>query len=175
MSTPTIFRKRADDDGITSLNVQRRAWETIDSLSGDEMLRSLPPRTVQHVLYCLRILFQECCSVLLSKISEDPGYDAGWKLLILLPRMIMRPHPRGGRSGIKEIKAIYHRFLGFHWQELIELRDHSHAQQSNKKGEDQRRKAVLRDVKYDELSRAARILTSHGLASFRAINPTIEG
>ena len=44
------------------------------------------------------------------------------------------------------------------------MRDHSHAQQSNKKGEDQRRKAALRLVKCGELSRAARILTSHGLA-----------
>ena len=114
--------------------------------------------------YCLRTLLEKCCSVSLSKISEDPGYDGDWKLLMLLPRMIMRPHPRGGRSGIKEIKAIYHRFLGFHWQELIELRDHSHSQQSNKKGEDQRRKAALRHVKYGELSKAARILTSHGLA-----------
>ena len=105
---PQSLEQRADDDGITSLDVQCRAWETIDSLSVDEILHSLPPRTVQQVPYCLRTLFQECCSVPLSKISEDPGYDGGWKLLILLPRMIMRPHPRGGRSGIKEIKAIYH-------------------------------------------------------------------
>ena len=156
--------EQADDDGIMPLDVQRRAWETIDSLSVDEILRSLPPRTVQHMPYCLRTLFQECCSVPLSKISEDPGYDGGWKLLMLLPRMIMRPHPREGRSGIKEIKAIYHRFLGFHSKELIELHNHSHAQQSNNKGEDQRRKAALRHVKCGELSRAAKILTSHGFA-----------
>ena len=56
--------------------------------------------------------------------------------------------------------------MGFHGQELIELRDqiHSNAQQSNKKGEDQKRKAALCLVKCGELSRAARILASHGLA-----------
>ena len=77
----------------------------INSLSVDEILHYLPLRTVQHVPDCLRTWFQECCSVPLSRISKDPGCDGGWKLLMLLPRMIMKPHPRVGRSGIKEIKG----------------------------------------------------------------------
>ena len=98
---PQSLEQGADDDGILSLDVQHRAWEMINSLSVDNILRSLPPRTVQQVPYCLRTLFQECCSVHWSKISKDLGYDEGWKLLMLLPRMIMRAHPRERRSGIK--------------------------------------------------------------------------
>ena len=72
---PQSLEQRADDNGITSLNVQRQAWETIDSLSVDEILCSLPRRTFQHVPYCLRTL--QTCQPSSVKMLEFAGKNAG--------------------------------------------------------------------------------------------------
>ena len=65
--------------------------------------------------------------------------------------------------GTREVKAIYTRFLQFHWQELILNR--SHLSRSTPSTEvDQRKKAALSLVHCGELSRASRVLTSQGFA-----------
>ena len=65
---PQSLEQRSDDDGITSLYVQRRAWEMINSLSIDETLRSLPLGTVQHIPFvsefCSRIAVLFLCQKL---------------------------------------------------------------------------------------------------------------
>ena len=117
-----------------------------------------------YVSPALSALFKECCAIPLKRIEEDPFNDRGWKLFFLLPRMILQRHSRGGKVGTKEIKAIYNRFLQFHWEELIHLKRSSKDQLPITSGIEQRKKAAIKSVKCGELSRASRILTSQGLA-----------
>ena len=84
-------------------------------------LNSLPPRTIRNILSGLQTVFQDCCCIPLRKIEENPSSDLGWKLLLLLPRMLLQPHTRGGKVGQLEVKARYQRFLNFHWKELLHL------------------------------------------------------
>ena len=76
--------------------------------------------------------------------------------------MILRPQKRVGNSGIKEIKAVYRRFLDFYWEELIQLELLPHQRSTEV---DQKLMEALRLVKSGEWSRAAKLLTSEGLAS----------
>ena len=77
--------------------------------------------------------------------------------------MLLQPHARGGKVGTREVKAIYNRFLQFHWHELIHLRGGSNRSRSTS-GPDQRKKAAMRLIQCGEMSRASQILTSQGLA-----------
>ena len=76
--------------------------------------------------------------------------------------MLLQPHVRGGKVGIRELKARYQRLLKFHWKELIHLKNVTARKQSSYG--DNRRKTALRLVQSGEISRAARVLTSQGLA-----------
>ena len=86
--------------------------------------------------------------------------------------MILRPRKRGGKSGIKEIRAVYRRFLDFHWEELIQLSRPELLPHGGSTEVDQKMKEALRLVKSGELSRAAKLLTSQGLAP--ATDETIQ-
>ena len=143
------------------------AWAWLDTITADEILKCIPARTIQYVQPVLRSSFFDCCMIALHKIEENPEYDGGWKLLMLLPRMLLNPHPRG-KYGIREVKAIHQRFLHFHWKELLHLqKTKPHVKSGIKKNQcavDWKCKAALKSIKSGELSRAARILTSNGLA-----------
>ena len=144
---------------------ESEAWILIDSLSTEEILHSLPPRSVHSITPSLRTLLQECCSIPLRKIEEDPSCDLGWKLLLLLPRMILQPQVRGGKVGVRDTKARYQRFIHFHWRELIQFqKDYSPPICSSKNEDDHRKRVAIRLVRCGELSRAAKALTSQGLA-----------
>ena len=131
-------------------NTEHEAWSLIDSLQVEDILTSLPPRSISNLPLCLRSLFQDCCSIPLRKIENDPSNDVGWKLLFLLPRMLLQPHVCGGKVGIREVKARYQRFLNFHWKELIHLKNVTARKQPSYG--DNRRKTALRLVQADEMS-----------------------
>ena len=110
-------------------------------------------------------MFQECCNISLQKIDEDPSSDVGWKLLFLLPRILLQPHVRGGKVGYKEVKARYQSFLNFRWDELIELNTPTNRKSENKSMTDEnKRKAAVKLAQVGEISKAAKFLTSNGLA-----------
>ena len=72
---------------------------------------------------------------------------------------------RGGKSGISHLKTIFRKFLAFKWDQLVQLdRLPAGKSHSNQAQTDQIKQAALRLVKCGELSRAARVLTSSGLA-----------
>ena len=102
------------------LNAQQEAWRWLDSISIDAILQFLMMRSVQYVPPALRSTFYDCCLIPLLKIEEEPEYKGGWKLLLLLPRMILKPHPKE-KSGLCDVKAIHQHFLHFHWKELVNL------------------------------------------------------
>ena len=56
---------------------------------------------------------QECCSIPLWKIEDDPSSKLGWKLLFLLPRIILQPQARGGRIGMREINQNINELFNF--------------------------------------------------------------
>ena len=62
--------------------------------------------------------------------------------------MLLQPHVRGGKVGIREVKARYQRFLNFYWKEQIHLKNVT-AQKQPSYG-DNRRKTALRLVKSGE-------------------------
>ena len=104
---------------VSDLDVEIEGWQYIAGLLVEDILHALPPRSIRRIPLCLRSLFQECCNIPLRKIEEDPSNDAGWKLLLLLPKMLLQPHARGGKVGNREVKARYQRFLNFHWKDMI--------------------------------------------------------
>ena len=59
---------------------------------------------------------------------------------------------------------MYRRFLDFHWEELIQLSRPELLPHPGSTEVDQKMKEALRLVKSGELSRAAKLLTSQGLA-----------
>ena len=98
-------------------------------------------------------------------IESNPSSDLGWKLLLLLPRMLLQLHVQGGKVGHKEVKCRYQRFLSYHWEELIHFKNPVRRKpQTTQPVEHQRRKITMRLVQSGEIARAARALTSQGLA-----------
>ena len=85
------------------------------------------------------------------------------ELLFLLPHMLLTPLARGGKHGLRDVKAAYHQFLSWNWSELICLRA-SIPGKSPTTVDNARKAAALRLVRCGELSHASRILTSNGLA-----------
>lgn len=121
------------------------------------------PITVRRIAPSLKSSFQYCCTVALERIESDPSDDNGWKLLLLIPRMLLQSNQHGGKLGIKEAKSLYHKFLDYQWEQLVQLEKPTRAKKSAN-GDLEKRAAALRFVHCGELSRAARVLNSSGLA-----------
>ena len=81
--TPEINEKES--------NAQREAWRWLDLISIDAILQSVSVRSVQYVPPALQSTFYDCCLIPLHKIKEEPEYEVGWKFLLLLPCMILKP------------------------------------------------------------------------------------
>ena len=151
------------NDYQTPASDETSGWQFIMGLSIDDILKMTPPQTVKCIKPKLKSQFQDCCLIPLQRIRENPMDDEAWKLLFLLPRMILCPLSRGGKSKIKDIHCIYDKFLNFQWAELV----HTPAQTDTRKGRFQRansKRTALNLIKLGEISRAARALTSPGLA-----------
>ena len=59
--------------------------------------------------------FLDCCGPVLARISEYLGDEDAWKLLFLLPRMLLSPPARGGKTKNKCIIEAYDDFKNFRW------------------------------------------------------------
>ena len=136
------------------LDVESEAWHFNDALPVEDILNALPPRSIRRIPSCLRSLFQECCKIPLRKIEEEPSNDTGWKLLMLLPRMLLQPHARGGKVGNKEIKARYQGFLNFHWKDMVQLNAiGNRGSKSNALSDDGKRRLAVRLIQSGEIQR----------------------
>ena len=118
------------NDYQTPASDETSGWQFIMGLSIDDILKMTPPQTVKCIKPKLKSQFQDCCLIPLQRIRENPMDDEAWKLLFLLPRMILCPLSRGGKSKIKDIHCIYDKFLNFQWAELV----HTPAQTDTRKG-----------------------------------------
>ena len=149
---------------ISIVDREAAAWNFVASVSIEDMLVSLPPRTVQSIPLKFRSEFRDCCSIPLKRVRESPDDVLAWKLLFLLPRMLLSPSSGANKSGVKSVRARYKNFRDFHWDELIQLNRPTSAPVKPQDPEKQLRNAAIRLAKCGELSKSARILTSKGLA-----------
>ena len=95
-----------------------------------------------------------------------------WRLLLLLPRLLLHPAGRGGESGRKILQGRIRKFDAGNWSELLES-SRRRVQRSNRRTSIERSaeekhetmcRAVTALVEQGELSHAARVLKSAGLA-----------
>ena len=141
------------------------AWLFIRDISVEQLLCTPVPQTVGEIAPSLKSMFQDCCDLALKRILKDPSDEAGWKLFLSIPRMVLC-HTRGGSSAIRQARAKFQLFLKFQWSQLLCLKITSSTNSSNRATDslNKRHKAALQLVRCGELSRAAKLLTSPGLA-----------
>ena len=112
---------------------------------------------IQYIPPALRSTFYDCCLIPLRKIAGDPQYDGGWKLLFLLPRMILKPHPRGNYIWCTRCQSDSSAFFTFplertvKFANIVQRYSGSSGTLSTLCGEE-RRRAAVKSVKCGELS-----------------------
>ena len=142
---------------ISPLSPQDQAWHFVSTLSLDDILGLPVAATVQDIPSRFQAVYRDCAEIPLKKISVDPSDENAWKLLLLLPRMIL-----SRRSCRSSVRQAYNDFVSYRWGELIY---YTSPKRPRRCPDDQlRRKAALRLCRCGELSRAARALTSCGIA-----------
>ena len=144
-----------------------QAWSLIRDLSVESLLCGHLPSITRNVSPSLKSLFQDCCDLALTRIVQDPTDEAGWKLFLCIPRMILR-HKRGGAAAIRQERHKFLSFLDFQWEELLHLQRPLLTSSSMQSKLSTNRKKVLQLIKCGELSRAAKLLLSPGLAPVSA-------
>ena len=142
---------------ISPLSPQDRAWHFVSTLSLNDILGLPVASTFQDIPSRFQAVYRDCAEIPLKKISVDPSDENAWKLLFLLPRMIL-----SRRSCRSSVRQAYNDFVSYRWGELIY---YTSPKSPRRCPDDQlRRKAALRLCRCGELSRAARALTSCGIA-----------
>ena len=153
--TPPTLNVPSVDEDLNLINDKEEnrelsAWQFIRDLSISDILQTHPPRMVQTIKPASKTLFQECCLVALRKIRQDPADEAAWKLFFLLPRMLLRPMSRGGRTNSKEVKSLFNNFLEFRWKSLVHLKENN-CRKARHDSASESRRAALQLVRCGEL------------------------
>ena len=144
---------------------EREAWTMVESLSWDFILQTCP-HTVTSIRDYLLALWNQALRIPLRCLASNISDEGAWKLLFLLPAMLLsKDSRRGGKKGSGDIKRKFRRFLDFNWKPLL---DAVGCPAGSGQSQEHSRQAVLKRaelfVREGELFRAARILTSPGLA-----------
>ena len=144
---------------------EEQAWHFIRDIVVEELLCGPFPHTVREIAPALKSMFQDCCDLAIKRILKDLSDEAGWKLFLCIPRMVLC-HNRGGSATIRQARAKFQLFLIFQWNQLPCLKTSSSANSSNRSSDSlqKRHRAALKLVRCGELSRAAKLLISPGLA-----------
>ena len=157
-----------DSVSVDGLFPEGQAWSFIRDISTEDLLCAYLPPIVRIIAPSLKSLFQDCCELALMRILQDPNDDIGWKLFLSIPRMVLC-HNRGGASAIRQARSKFLTFLDFQWDQLLCLQRSSSLKPSSKESEvSTKQQKALRLVKCGELSRAAKLLVSPGLAPVSA-------
>lgn len=162
-SSGTVHNMSAlETTGDEFLDAESRAWDLVSKISVSDIIHSTVVTTITKIPAGVTSLFQDCCSIPLNRISENPTDSLGWILLMLLPRMVLRNPKRGGKARLSKIKSLCRKFLNYNWDELIQFKLPVQAKKKNPEGHQVQ--AALRLIRCGEISRAAKILCSQGLA-----------
>lgn len=141
--------------------------------------------TLKAVLYCIKSGFTRILTQVLTHISHchklwartsyfDPNfgdrhyvYILSWRLLILLPRLLLFKTKRGSDGGARNLHQRISLFNASKWGELLKLSDEARSMSTNSPDVNDLASKLKRVVHYaelGELSHAARELESAGLA-----------
>ena len=144
-----------------------RTWRQRDGLDLELELRK-PVRTVREVPRWFKGCVLQAYSVALRQWHRDRT-AASWKLVVLVPRMLLQPTLEHGKSG----KGVFHdrmrRFNQGEWLGLLkEAADNEPARASREldaeTAAEKRREQAEVKVRLREVRRARLLLTSNGLA-----------
>ena len=129
------------------------------------MLRSVP--NVIRGDYA-RIQSQALAHIYRHRAAEPHLQVSAWKLLLLLPRMLLQPVGRGGEAGQRILRQRIVMFDQGQWQSLLnnarQPRRDSRRDLSAAERDAARVRSAMRSIEQGELSHAARTLRSSGLA-----------
>ena len=153
--------------GADGAFAERESWGLVEGLSWDDILQRCPS-TVLGIKDHLKAVWQQAMMIPLRALSANIADEGAWKLLFLLPSMLLaRNAQRGGKKGSGEIKRKFKRFLAYQWAPLLVSKDGRRVNHSDSSPEAVRQgilKKVESCVREGDISRAARLLTSSGLA-----------
>ena len=156
-------------DGSSIPDAERKAWSLVEGFSWDDILGRCPS-TVASVRDYLKPLWIQALRLPLQCLSRCASDEGAWKLLFLLPSMLLTraTRQRGGKKGQGEVRKKFRQFLDFIWEPLLQSSEGSLLVSSESTTRSRLQKAE-RHVKDGALSRATRLLTSSGLAA-----PSVE-
>ena len=156
----------AVDVPVPRPGITRVALESLDQVD----LRSLfTQRTsfMKNVPRCLVGLFRNALRVALAEVSGGAGnpvqLERGWKLFLLLPRMLLHRPPRGGLISKSKMTERFDKFARGEWVQLIHASVQCDEQaavirrRKGRRGDDLERRA-LNFVQVGELSSARQAL-----------------
>ena len=99
------------------------------------------------------------------------GVEEAWSLFVLLPRLLLHPVGRGGKEGARDLRRRVTLFDAGEWARLLDMcRDNAERRQSARRPlgsqeiQQARARAAEALIGQGELSHAARVLRSSGLA-----------
>ena len=138
-----------EDDVVAPVRILevREAFRGLDIVDVETILEQRAA-VMKTVPIFLRGPFRNALKVALAEILASPDavrQERGWKLLILLPRMLLHRPPGGGLIAKEKLEARFHAFGRGDWGQLLEASQKcdEKAAQSRRRG---RRRTVVNDV-----------------------------
>ena len=137
----------------------------------------IPMRTIQKIPWCIRDQYLRIFTEVLVAVemsygpggTDGPSPTTAWTLFILLPRLLLHHTARGGQASERELKQRIGLFDTGRWDQLLtSARSSATRPRTSKRTRDpesQKLDQALRLAKMGELSHAARVLSSSGLAA----------
>ena len=152
--------------------VAPRTWRQLDAVDLEAELRK-PVRTVREPPRWFRGSLCRAFNIALKRWEMTPNAST-WKLVVLLPRMLLRPTEELGEAGKEVFKGRMRQFLRGEWLELLEeaaaptptkAGTKTRTETDDVGAADQRRlQQAEAKIRMREVSRARVLLSSQGLA-----------
>ena len=118
-ASSTARNIREQSESYDAPTAERRAWSLVEGLTWEEVFQRCPS-TVVNVKDYLKSLSQQALRIPLQCLAVNASDVGAWKLLFLMPSMLLtRDVRRGGKKGSAEIKKKFRMFLDFSWQPLL--------------------------------------------------------
>ena len=149
----------------TAADAERKAWSMVESLDWEEILQRCPMTAVSVRDY-LKPLWLQALRLPLRCLSVNVSDIGAWKLLFLLPSMLLSRanRQRGGKYGKGEIRSKFRQFLDFAWEPLLKCPMSPRSPAPDRSNCRSRLRKADHHVRDGALSRAAHFLTCSGLA-----------
>lgn len=171
--TQTSALVESDAGGLGARMVQPgelgpRYWRQLDSLDLEAELRK-PVRTVREPPRWFRGALLQAYGTALREWNKNATASA-WKLVLLVPRMLLRPTDEKGVGGKEAFRTRHRRFMRGEWLELLAEASPANRRQEPTKQLDEEtlraKRAEMAEQKIclGEVSRGRMQLTSLGLA-----------